>query len=352
MQQEYKRLYTYHGNKCAASLQGSIKSLFEVVVFVRKADKKLVDWHYRSDRLKTALRLVGLDRRTHAVIEEKTQKLQDKVQRVEKKFDQTGVVFDGGLQEAKRMRSGFLEFSTGNVEKVSEEVLSTRDAYGQEYERVDILAKQQGAEHKNAQSKAENLTKSLEETKQSHDNAEWSRTAWSAGTVAGLGAAAVSAFVFPPSLLTTAPLLVASAAAGRTALPSNEGELARSSRNLDACSEAIEKVDEFQCKSEILRVESQRSLNELYVVQTVLDKTREKLRIISKELHECRYGETRRGIAGRLCDVLGAIQDVPKKVKSANAIDIGKAICELTEIDKKTGEVLQIAKWSAQAHSD
>jgi len=40
------------------------------------------------------------------------------------------------------------------------------------------------------------------------------------GTVTGLGAAAVSAFVFPPSLLTTVPLLIASAAAGRTALHS------------------------------------------------------------------------------------------------------------------------------------
>ena len=113
MQQEYKRLYTYHGNKCATSLQGSLKSLFEVIVFVRKADKKLVDWHYRSDGLKTALRMIGLDRRTTTVIEKKTQKLQDKVQHAEKKFDQAGLVFDSGLQETKRMKSGFLEFSTG-----------------------------------------------------------------------------------------------------------------------------------------------------------------------------------------------------------------------------------------------
>ena len=178
MQNEYKRLYTYHGNKCAASLQDSIRSLFAVIVSVRKADKNLVDWHYRSPGLKTALRIFGLDRRTHVVIEKKTQKLQDKVQRVERKFDQAGLVFDGGLQEARRMRSEFLEFSTGDVEKVSQEVLSTRDAYDQEYEQIDNLMKQQSTEHENAQSKAENLTKLLEETKRSHENAEWSRVAW------------------------------------------------------------------------------------------------------------------------------------------------------------------------------
>lgn len=36
------------------------------------------------------------------------------------------------------------------------------------------------------------------------------------GTIAGLGAAAVSSFLFPPSLI--GPLLVATAAAGRTAM--------------------------------------------------------------------------------------------------------------------------------------
>ena len=179
MQNEYKRLSTYHGNRCTASLQDSMKSLFEVIVSVRKADKNLVDWHYRSPGLKNALRIFGLDRRTHVVIEKKTRKLQDKVQRVEKKFDQAGHVFDGGLQEAKRMRSGFLKFSTGDVEKVSQEVLSTRDAYDQEFEQVDALVKQQSAAHENAQSKAEDLTKLLEETKRSHENAEWSRAAWS-----------------------------------------------------------------------------------------------------------------------------------------------------------------------------
>ena len=129
-----------------------------------------------------------------------------------------------------------------------------------------------------------------------------------------------------------------------------KAELARSSQNLTACSEIIKRVDWFQDKSEAFRMESQTSLNELYVVQTVLDKTREKLRIIAKELHECRYEESRRGITGRLRDILGAIQNVPQKVKSANTIDINRATRMLTEIDEKTEEVLHIAKWSAQAY--
>ena len=130
-----------------------------------------------------------------------------------------------------------------------------------------------------------------------------------------------------------------------------KAELSRSSQNLNACSEIIEKVDEFQRKSETFRVESQASLNELYYVQTVLDKTREKLRIISKELHECRYEESRRGIAERLRDVLATIQSVPQKVKSASMIHVKNATRMLTEIDEQTEEVLHIAKWSVQAYS-
>ena len=163
-----------------------MKSLFEVIVLVRKKDKKLVDWHYRSDGVKTAIRLVGLDRRTHVVIEKNTKKLQDKVQKVEKKFDKTGHVFDGGLQEAARLKSGFLEFSTGNVERVSQDVSSTRDAYDQEYERVDALVRQQNAQHEDAQTKEKELSQTLGEAKQSHDNAEWSMTAWSTVSITSM----------------------------------------------------------------------------------------------------------------------------------------------------------------------
>ena len=233
-QQEYKLLHKLHGKKCVTSMRDSLKSLLEVIVFVRKADKDLIEWHYRSPSLKTALRMVGLDRSTHAVIEKKTHKLQDKVQHVERKIDKTSLVVDNGLKEAKRMKSGFLEFSTGNVEKASQEALSTRDTYEHMYDQVDTLMKQQNAEHENAQSKAKDMTASLEAKKQSHDDAEKARNGWALvsrnfdvhsamlmmaqGTFTSLGAAAISAAIFPPSLITTGPLLLASAVAGRNTL--------------------------------------------------------------------------------------------------------------------------------------
>ena len=177
-QQEYKLVHKHHGKICVTSMRDSVKSLLEVIVFVRKADKNLIDWHHRSPNLKTALRIVGLDRSTHAVIEKKTHKLQDKVQHVERKMDKTSLVFDNGLKEAKRMKSGFLAFSTGDVEKASQKALSTRDAYEHVYDQVDTLVKQQNAEHENAQSIAEDMTEMLEAKKQSQGNAEQARAGW------------------------------------------------------------------------------------------------------------------------------------------------------------------------------
>ena len=86
---------------------------------------------------------------------------------MEEAFDQTGLVFDSGLNVAKRLRSGFLEFSTGSAEKVSQQALSTLDVYDQQFERANTLVTQQSAEHEHALLEAESLRSSLQETRQS-----------------------------------------------------------------------------------------------------------------------------------------------------------------------------------------
>lgn len=128
-------------------------------------------------------------------------------------------------------------------------------------------------------------------------------------------------------------------------------KLANSTQNLNIRNKEKEEVEAFDCKNRNLLAESQRKFDELCVVQTVLDKINEKIRIMTKELHECRYEESRRGVAERLRDVMRTIQDVPKEIKSANAKHIAKAIRELTEIDEKTEEVLHIAQLSTQAQT-
>ena len=128
-----------------------------------------------------------------------------------------------------------------------------------------------------------------------------------------------------------------------------KADIARSTQDRSAINKAIKEVDAYQEKSLRVRAESQGSLNTLYVIQTKMGNVQGKLRVMSKELHECRYEESRRGISRRLQDVMSVIQDVPMEIKSASAKEIDKAVRELAQIDEKTREVLEIAELSAQA---
>ncbi|KAL6716621.1 hypothetical protein ACLMJK_006189 [Lecanora helva] len=387
MQQEYRRLYNHHGERCAVALRASIESLFEVIIYVREADKDLVDWHCRSKGLKKVLRM---DRRTHVMIEKKTQKLHDEVQRVEQKFDQTSHVFDGRLQDAKRMRTGFLQFSTDNVEIASQQLVAMHDAYDEEYERVDAILNQQRSENQNIRSETKKLNKSLKENEQNSKDAQESMGSWSVGMFGGLGVAAASALFFPPSLLVTGGSLAASAFAASNAMydvflaymksakdwysscsekvqklerqknslasslsehqasvKALQTEVNKSIQTCEDCWIVMEEVEQYQDRIIRFRKESQKSLNELYCVQISLNKVQDNLRIISKQLHECRYEDSRRGIAKKLQDILRAIGSVPKQVKSASEMDIGRATRDLTEMDDKTAHILQIARLSA-----
>ena len=128
-----------------------------------------------------------------------------------------------------------------------------------------------------------------------------------------------------------------------------KADLAKSTQNRNTINKAIKEVDTFHDKSLKFRAEAQGSLNTLYIIQTNMEKIQGKLRVISKELHECRYEASRRGISRRLQDVMSVIQDVPMEIKSASAKEIDKAVRELIQIDEKTREVLEIAELSAQA---
>ena len=165
-QHDFRASYKFHEKQCAESLHSSLQSLFEIIALVHKTDKDLINWYRRSKGgLRTTLRLLGVGSEPNVKIEKKTRQLQDKVQRVEEAFDQTGLVFDSGLNEAKRLRSGFLEFSTGSAERVSQQALSTLDVYDQQFERANALVTQQSAEHEHALSEAESLRSSLQETR-------------------------------------------------------------------------------------------------------------------------------------------------------------------------------------------
>ena len=122
-----------------------------------------------------------------------------------------------------------------------------------------------------------------------------------------------------------------------------KAELEQSTKNRKAYETQIADIDNLIGKNEKFRADSQRSLDEIYRVQTLLEKIQGKIQSISRELNECQYEVSRRGIAGRLRDILGGMQQVPKKIESIKPSDVTKATRELLEIDERTPEVLRIA---------
>lgn len=160
MQTDYQEVYAYHEQQCALSLQVSMKSLFDVISYVNKADKALVDWHHRSKHVKGVLRLFGIDRRTHVLIEKKNQKLK-KVSVVGLQCNEASGVFGAGVDATSRLRQDFMTFSVDSVGEVSKKAMQTRDVYDEDRKQVQSKLVVQEMEHEGISAEATSTQQSL-----------------------------------------------------------------------------------------------------------------------------------------------------------------------------------------------
>ena len=129
LQSRCKSLGEHHGRHCSISLNEALVQLFKVIKYVNKADKALIHWHGRSNGLKTALSLVGMNRRTQAIIDKKNEKLKKKLSLTEKKFNDTGDVFHEGLEAVKVLNTEFSHFSVDSIGSTSRQAQLVCDRY-------------------------------------------------------------------------------------------------------------------------------------------------------------------------------------------------------------------------------
>lgn len=78
IQKSYADLKREHGTKCSNSLKDAVSSLLQVVTYVNKSDKSLIYWYEKGPGMKRALRCVGIDKRTAAMVEKKSTKITGK----------------------------------------------------------------------------------------------------------------------------------------------------------------------------------------------------------------------------------------------------------------------------------
>ena len=172
MQKDYQVVYTYYGQQCNQSLCVSMTSLFKVIHCVNKADKALVDWHYRSKHLKGALRLIGMDRRTHVLVEKKNQKLKKKVSAVEHQCNEASGIFGNSVEATTRLQQEFVTFSVNSVGEVSKEVVQTRGVYDEDRKQVQSKITVQEIEHQDVSAEVKSTRESLVQLRERSDQAE------------------------------------------------------------------------------------------------------------------------------------------------------------------------------------
>ena len=178
MQMEYKRTLEQYNLKCNESLKIAMGCLFNVIEHVRQADKKLIKWHDRSKTLKKVLRVVGIDRRTHIVIDRGTRDLQERVQIVESKFTESGCVFDNGLKATQRIESEVLEFSVYDVGGTWEDIFKTRTEYDRQFECLYAKFSQCRSLHEESLTKIKDLESQYMKKQTDCEKANTSAAGW------------------------------------------------------------------------------------------------------------------------------------------------------------------------------
>lgn len=178
LQQEWQSLQSRCQEGCTSSLRDSMESLYEVVDHANKNDKKLIDWHHRSDKVKGVLRLVGVDHRTHILVEEKTEKIRQKVQEVERKWDQTNGVFSESVEAATYLKREYLEFSVDSLGEFSNEAIQAEKNYEGYREELESGIREYEAKQDDEDERAESVSKSIRQAEGSCHRAKTRRIAW------------------------------------------------------------------------------------------------------------------------------------------------------------------------------
>lgn len=134
LQNNYQKLRQAHGKKCSTALSEATTSLLCIIKYVSKADKTLIYWHAEGTTLKTALRLVGMDKRTDAIAEKKLQKIKAKTATTEVQFTRTSEVFMDGLKAIQTLDTQISQYSISSLG-------SARAQTSKAHEQADTNAK-------------------------------------------------------------------------------------------------------------------------------------------------------------------------------------------------------------------
>ncbi|KAF5626597.1 calcium-independent phospholipase [Fusarium sp. NRRL 25303] len=347
--------------RCRSSLEKAVKSLFQVITLVRKHDKRLVAWHDRSPHLKSALRLIGIDRRTEHTVSKTTAKLKNGVHKVETQFEYAGQIIGESIDDTTRFQKDFSQISHSGVEENLQAMRAAEAELKKELEDLKYQIQNQDVECSGAMAELTQQIQRLEELTADHDSARAWKNTWGAVTViAAAGAFAMPVIGISVGIVAGVKTLMNSeqqealrvqkeehellVRSHDSELKSLELQMAQSGRHHDSCAYYMDQIKQIQSANLTIRQESSKAFKTLCEVQMALEKARLNIFEISQELQECQYEKTRRGMAARLNGILQNILQFPAKAK-LKAIDqklIEQATSGIRAISGATAEVMAI----------
>ncbi|KAF5693953.1 calcium-independent phospholipase [Fusarium denticulatum] len=347
--------------RCRSSLEKAVKSLFQVITLVLKHDKRLVAWHDRSPHLKSALRLIGIDRRTEHTVNRTTAKLKNGVHKVETQFEYAGQVIGESIDDTTRFQKDFSQISHSGVEENLQAMRAAEAELKQELEDLKYQIQNQDVECSGAMVELTLQIQRLEKLTADHDSARAWKNTWGAVTVlAAAGAFAMPVVGISVGIVAGVKTLMNSeqqealrvqkeqhellVQSHDSELKSLQLQMAQSGHHHDSCAHYMDQIKQIQTANLTIRQESSRAFKTLYEVQMALEKARLNIFEISQELQECQYEKTRRGMAARLDGILKNILQFPAKAK-LKAIDqklIEQATGGIRAISDATAEVMAI----------
>jgi hypothetical protein len=171
LQVQHESMHARFMQQYHLSIEDSMQSLFEVIAYVRKADKTLVEWHHRSDKLKRALRLVGVDRRTSTVITKKTTKLKARISVVEGKFGETNDTVALGLSETENMKKEFTHFSQTALDPMARQTIEVQEDLDSTHGTIQTQISKQHILRSQAENRVKEASDTLSRTKSERDSA-------------------------------------------------------------------------------------------------------------------------------------------------------------------------------------
>lgn len=161
IRKRYSDLKKEHGKKCSNALKDAVSSLLLVITYVDKSDKSLIYWYEKGSGMKRALRCVGIDKRTAAMVEKKNTKITGKAAEVESQFNRSGQVFSDGLKAVQNLNTTITEYSLNSIGDARQQAVTMYDEVDMNSQSVEVELKKSKINYEKVQEEIDGVPEEI-----------------------------------------------------------------------------------------------------------------------------------------------------------------------------------------------